>query len=175
MGTINRLSMIFVALFFLGTGICSADGLQDKSLQQEYKRLCKKMKSEGWKVHGRSRALEAALEAHFVALEAGGDSVVAIVGNGRSKSTNTAVNQAINDAKKRYASLLGSDIDIQRESKEENRNENGKVTTTSTFASDSQTTTKQNVKGFEPTMTVRRTLEDGTIEMQVYYVVRIIK
>lgn len=166
----KRIITICIALFLMSGG-CFADSPKSKELQKEYKRVCKELKSNGWKVYGKLQTLEDALKNHFRMLEEGGDSLVSITGLGSAKSANLAARKATNHASTQYASLKGSEIVTTIDSDVETTQVGGEVETKTVFSATNRTSTNQNVKALNPNLTVYRTLKDGTVEMQAFFII----
>ena len=171
MTTIRRLVAILIALFLMGGG-CLADTLKSKVLQKEYKKVCKELKSNGWKVYGKQRTLDEALKEHFQVLEEGGDSLLPITGHGKGKSVNIAVRKATTHAAVQYASMKGSTVESIFGSEIATTQVGDDVETKTVFDAASRTTVNQNIKALTPNLTVYRTLEDGTVEMQSFFLVK---
>ena len=161
-----------MALLLSSTVSSWANSLKSKELQKEYKKVCKQLKNDGWKVYGKPQTLDAALEEHFLALEEGSDSLMVITGFGSAKSTDIASRKATTHAAKQYASMKGSDINREITTKIETTQAGDEVATNTSFESAGRTTTQQNVKAFVPHLTLHRTLEDGTVEMQAFFLVK---
>ena len=171
MVTIKRFATIFVALFLLSTGECFANSPKSKMLQKECKRICKQLKSDGWKVYGKLQTLDDALKEHFRLLEEGGDSLLSITGHGSAKSANLAALKAANHATMQYASMKGSEIKGIVNTQIQTAQVSDEVKSQTMFDATHRTTTQQTVKAMSPNLTVYRTLEDGTIEMQAFFLV----
>lgn len=170
MAIIKRFFTILIALF-LTQGGSFANTPKSKELQKECKKICKELKSNGWKVYGKLQTLDDALKEHFRALEEGGDSLLSITGLGSAKSANLAARKATNHATVQYASMKGSQIEGIITTKIATTQMSDEVKSQTSFDATHRTKVEQNVKALTPNLTVYRTLEDGTIEMQSFFLI----
>ena len=164
--------VIILAALFLIDGACFASSPKTKELQKECKRVCKELKSNGWKVYGKLQTLEEALKDHFRVLEESGDSLLPITGFGSAKSANLAARRATNHATVQYASMKGSMVESTASTTINTTQASDEVTSKTVFDATHRTTTEQNIKAMTPNLTVYRTLADGTVEMQAFFLVK---
>lgn len=146
---------------------------RNKSLDKECKTVCKRLKSEGWNVYGSMKNLDDAVKEHYRLLQEGGDSVMTLVGTAKGKTVNNVVRMATNDASVQYAALKGSDVDGRAISQVSTRKTDSlEVVNEETFDAIYRTRIEQQVKSLSPDLTLTRTLQDGNIEVQSYFIVK---
>lgn len=138
--------------------------------QKESKKLAKAMTAEGWKVLGGGKSVKEALDAHYKALEQGGDTLTPIEARAKAKDLNLAVRKSQNYAARQYASML--------ETKVEGTNKlqistapNEESSSQTKFSSDFQSSTDLKIKSLKPTAIFYRSTSDGGVEVRAFYLV----
>lgn len=161
---------LFLFLCFLGGVCCIAQtGNLSKSSMKNYKKTCKLLKKEGWKVYDKVSSIEDAMMKYYLQLEAGADTVVEFVVTGQAKNANKAYLQAkhratLGQAAKKSLYVKGSSgvkvsVDKSGESNTKMHHSN-------------MAETEQTIKSISPTLSLYRTLKDGTTEINLYYITK---
>jgi len=141
----------------------------DKSTRKEVKSTSKALGKAGWQVFGTTKSIEDALTRHYqVLLQHAGNQP--LESSGRSKNLNVAVRRCETDAKARYASMMGSQVEAHTETTIQNTT-GSDTQSSSDFSAHSHTSTRQTIKGLTPTVVFYRTLSDGSYEARALYVV----
>ena len=169
MRLLNKITIACIALFFTGSTFCWAANPLSKAMQKAYKAECKQLKKEGWKLDNNTLSVEDAMLEYYQQLDKGGQNVMHIIGFGQSKTANIALQKAMTNARAQWTATQGGNVSgsttIQI-SNEQSASPTSKQESESTIRSSSE----QVVKGFHPTVSLSRTLPDGTIEVRLYYI-----
>lgn len=170
MKLMNKLIIAFLALFVTGNSLSWAANPLSKPMQKAYKAECKQLKKEGWKLYDNSKSVEDALLDYYKLLDKGGQDVSHIVGFGQSKSANMAMRKAMTNAKAQWTSTQESEVSGSTTIRMSNE-QSGTVTSKQESESAIRSSSEQVVKGFNPTVSLTRTLPDGNVEVRLYYIV----
>lgn len=164
-----KTALLFLLLAFVGTSTFAGNGKLSKDLQKSYKKECKQLKKDGWKVYDKALSLEDAMMVFYQRLDAGGKDIQHIVATGKGKKVNLAYSKAQNSAKVQLASM--------RESKIEGQTTINMSQSAEGSANEAQTSIRSNVeqtvKAFTPVVSLSRTLPDGTEEIRLYYLINL--
>lgn len=164
--------MMAVCMMFSFSNAQTTNKALEKALKKEYKAKKKEYKKEGWKLFGSSRSLDVALLSHYERLRSLGEDGYEVVGVAtRFKSKNVGKQMAANNACVTYAQNSGSHIkgrilsDMQ-----------GDAIVTSNefekFYAAYERLVEKEIKGeMQESYAIIRDNEDGTFEMQVFYIV----
>lgn len=165
----NKIAIAFVVLFFTGSTLGIAGNTLSKAMQKAYKAECKQLKKEGWKLYDNSKSVDDAMLDYYKRLDEGGKDVMHVIGFGQSKTANIAFQKAMSNAKAQWSSSQESNVSGSttiQVSNEQSASATSKKESESAIHSNSE----QVVKGFHPTVSLSRTLPDGTIEVRLYYI-----
>lgn len=164
---------MFLLLFLLtGSASCMAEGIKNKAIKKECKRMTKQLKKEGWKVFdATSTDLTTAVQSFYEALEAGGSKVRPLSATGTASNVNIAKSKAKTHAAQDYASQLRSEVQSITNIKIENTQDGDAVASQKEVESNLSVKVEQLVKGMTPMLTLRREL-DGKTEVQMLYIVK---
>jgi hypothetical protein len=165
----NRIYLLLVLLILGGTScLAKTEGLS-KSSQKSYKKECKRLNKEGWKVFDKSISLDEAMLKHFLEMEASADSILEVIVEGQAKNINTAYSQAKHRASVGQASRISVHIKGQTDVQMSIVSDNSAKTR---FRNSTYTHVQQTIKALSPTLSLYRTLKDGTTEINLYYLVK---
>lgn len=168
----KKLVLIIMAMALVMPATVSAQNKTlEKALKKEYKSKMKEYKKEGWKIFGTSRSLDVALLKHYEKLDAMGDDGMEIVGTAKFKSKNVGNQMALNNACNEYARMAGSHVkgrivgdiasdgvDLEAEFDK--------------FYAAYEAQVEKEIKGeMKKSYSVIRELDDGTFEMQTFFIV----
>lgn len=164
---------LFLLLWVIGTLAAEAgDGKLSKELQKAYRKECKALKKEGWKVYGNALTLDAAMLRYYQNLEQGGEQVQHFVGTGQSKKVNTAYTKARTSAMAQLASMRESQIEALVSIEMSNSEKGDTATSRKDVESQIRSKVEQTIKSLSPVVSLSRTLPDGANEIRLYYVVK---
>jgi hypothetical protein len=172
--TMKMKRVLATCLLLIGlTGFvtCHADDRQQyKAFLKECKKQAKQLTKEGWTVWGASQTIEDAMKMHLEAMQGNGGNTIEIKGHGLAMTENVALTKAKNNANVQYAQIKGTDVESIEKRKV--ASETGSETsTTEHYEATSNLKSKHLVRKMIPTVTLMRTLANGTYEALVYYVV----
>jgi hypothetical protein len=164
--------MVLLLFFAAGSTACMAQGIKNKAIKKECKRMTKQLKKEGWKVFDTtSTDLNAAVQAFYEALEAGGSNVQSLTATGTASNMNMAKSKAKAHAAQDYAGQLRSEVESITNVEVQNI-QNGETVSSQKDMKNSLTVkVEQMVKGMTPMLTLRREI-DGKTEVQMLYIVK---
>ena len=144
----------------------------EKRIKREYKAKMKEYEKDGWKHFGSSRSLEVALLSHYDKLRELGDEGTELVGiASRFRSKNVGKQMAANSACVTYAQQAGSYVKGRVVSELQG---NGIEPTDEIdkFYAAYERLVEKEIKGeMSESYTIVRDLQDGTYEMQVFYII----
>ena len=165
----NKRKYLFFLLCFLGTTLCWAQkGNLTKSTMKSYKNECKQLKKEGWKAYDNALSLDDVMIKYYQQLEAGGDNVFVVTGMGQDKNINKAYSQAKHRASVALASKKGVSVENHTIMKM-SVTANGSTSDTRNI---SAAQAEQIIRAQKPAASLCRKLEDGDIEINLYYIIR---
>ena len=144
----------------------------EKRLKQEYKTKMKEYKKDGWKLFGSSHSLDVALLTHYDKLNSLGEDGREVLGiASRFKSKNVGKQMAINNACLTYAQQAGSHVkgrvisDMAGDGVEADEEFDH-------FYAAYERLVEKEIKGeMSESYSIIHNNEDGTFEMQVYFIV----
>lgn len=151
------------------TALASDKNKLSKDAQKSWKKECKLLKKEGWKVYDKNQPLEDAMLVFFQKQETGGEQLLRVIGNGKSSKVNVAYTQAKNSASAQWATMRESNVAAATSIQIQSGGDS--VSNRQQFNSNIRTNTEQTVKAFVPVVSLMRTLPDGTKEIRLYYLV----
>lgn len=170
---LKKTSWLLLILWCVGTLTAQAgDGKLSKELQKAYKKECKELKKEGWKVYDNPLALDAALLKYYQKLEQDGGQAQHIVGTGQAKKVNTAYTKARTSAMAQLASMRESQVEALVSIEMSNSERGDSATSRKDVESQIRSKVEQTIKSLAPLVTLCRTLPDGMNEIRMYYVVK---
>ena len=160
---------LFLFLCFLGSICCIAQtGNLSKNGLKNYKKTCKQLKKEGWKVYDKALSLDDAMMKYYLQLEAGADSVVEFVVEGQAKNANKAYLQAKHRAT--FGQAAKKSLYVKgKTSVKESSDKSGEMTK---IHHSNVAETEQSIKSLSPALSLYRTLKDGTTEINLYYITK---
>lgn len=142
----------------------------DKKTEKAYLKLCKKevkqLQADGWKVFGKSQALEEALLAYYME-QANGAQYIHVQQEGRNY--NEALNRAKLEAQKSYAEAIESTIRVQVEAELKAAGTDDNAPSDNNFQAKFKQKVDQRVQELEPRLTLTREKKDGHVEVKQYY------
>lgn len=148
------------------------DKVLEKRIKREYKAKMKEYEKEGWKHFGSSRSLEVALLSHYDKLRELGDEGTELVGiASRFRSKNVGKQMAANSACVTYAQQAGSYVKGRVVSELQG---NGIEPTDEIdkFYAAYERLVEKEIKGeMSESYAIVRDLQDGTYEMQIFYII----
>lgn len=161
--------LFFLILTVAGSSAHAGNGKLNKDMQKSYKKECKLLKKEGWKVYDKVQSIEDALMAYYQQMDAGGKDIQHIVTTGRGKQVNQAYSKAQNSAKVQLASMRETKITGETTI---NMSQSAEGSTNEAQTS-IRSNVEQTVKAFKPLVSLARTLPDGTQEIRLYYLINL--
>ena len=164
---------LFLLLWLVDTQATEAgNGKLSKELQKAYKKECKLLKKEGWKVYDNAVTLDAVLLRYYQELERGGEQVQHFVGIGQSKKVNTAYTKARTSALAQLASMRESQIEAMVGIEMYNSEKGDSAASQKDVESQIRSRVEQTIKSLSPVVALCRTLPDGVNEIRLYYIVQ---
>lgn len=163
---------LFLLLCNLAGVCCLAQtGELSKRGMKSYKNTCKQLKKEAWKVYDNELSLDDAIMKYYRQLEAGADSVLEMMYSGQARNVNNAYSMAKHRASVGQASrkslYFKSNTSMLESASSGKSGENESVIHIGNYAH-----TTENVKSLTPALCLYRTLDDGTTEINLYYLIK---
>ena len=158
-----KIFLILSLCFLCNTCCLSGKEPLSKEASKNYKKVCKQLKQDGWKVFGKEQSLDEAMMQYYLQMETDADSIQQqVVGMGQDKNINIAYSQAKHRATVANATHKGVIIEAFSEMI---------MSSSSGCSSRFETTahTKQIIRSATPVLSLYRTLSDGTTEINLYY------
>lgn len=156
---------------FAGFCCLAQTGSLSKRGMKSYKNTCKQFKKEAWKVYDSDLSLDDAIMKYYQQLEAGADSVLEMMYSGQARNVNNAYSMAKHRASVGQASrksLFFKSNTSMLESVSSGKSGENK----SEIQIGNYSYTTENVKSLTPALSLYRTLEDGTTEINLYYIIK---
>ncbi len=166
------LGLLMLLLLVSATGVQAQNKALEKALKKEFKVKQKELKKGGWKVYGSSRSADVVLLTHFDKLSTMGEDAFEVVGvASKFKSKNVGVQMAYNNAVVSYAQTAGSYVRGRVTSDISGDGTDAEGEFEHFYAAYEREIGKE-IKGeMELSFSVIRDLEDGTFELQSYFIV----
>jgi len=145
---------------------------KDKDIQKECNKMIKRLKAEGWSVHGNTKSLEDALHTYYEEIEKADTDIQIIIGNAEAKNINQAISKAQHHLKAQYASMMESKI--TGETNIQMKNEVSESTAKSNIEFDStyESSVNYKLKTIKPNLIITRTKPNGNVEIQMFLIVK---
>ena len=144
----------------------------NKALKKEYKVKMKEFKKGGWTLYGSSRSLDVALLNHYGKLNKEGDEAYEIVGTcSKFKSKNVGHQTSINNACNIYAQQAGRQLKGRIVSDIAGNGDDTATEFDHFYAAYESLVQKEMNGELQESFSVIRTNEDGSYEMQTFFVV----
>ena len=144
----------------------------NKALKKEYKVKMKEFKKGGWTLYGSSRSLDVALLNHYGKLNKEGDEAYEIVGTcSKFKSKNVGHQTCINNACNIYAQQAGRQLKGRIVSDIAGNGDDTAAEFDHFYAAYESLVQKEMNGELQESFSVIRTNEDGSYEMQTFFVV----
>ena len=144
----------------------------NKALKKEYKVKMKEFKKGGWTLYGSSRSLDVALLNHYGKLNKEGDEAYEIVGTcSKFKSKNVGHQTCINNACNIYAQQAGRQLKGRIVSDLAGNGDDTAAEFDHFYAAYESLVQKEMNGELQESFSVIRTNEDGSFEMQTFFVV----
>ena len=168
----RRKFYLLLLLCNLASVYCLAQtGELSKRGMKNYKNTCKQLKKEAWRVYDNDLSLDDAIMKYYLQLEAGADSVLEMMYNGQARDVNKAYSIAKHRASMgqafRKSLYLKNNTSMLEYASSGKSGENKSEIHISNFAH-----TTANVKSLTPSLCLYRTLDDGTTEINLYYIIK---
>ena len=161
---INRI-LLCLFLCFMGStaSLWAEEGKLSKTTLKCCRKVCVQLKKEGWAVYDGRQSVEEVMMQYYQLLEAGADSVLHAIGQGKDRNVNRAYNQArhhvtAGEALRREASIKVITEILTTHSSEK-------------YFSNSLIHTEQSMKLLEPVVSLYRKKE-GEYEVQLLYLIK---
>jgi len=145
-----------------------------KRMQKECKRQVRLLQRDGWTVWGNPVSLSEAMNDHYRVLEQAGLGATVVEGRGASKNQNVALQKARNNAAVQYAALRESRVESETNTSIVNK-EGAEAETQIRVEQHSTSSSEQHIKNMQPTVSLCRTLDDGTFEVRIFFVVKLLE
>lgn len=145
-----------------------------KRMQKECKRQVRLLQRDGWTVWGNPASLSEAMNDHYRVLEQAGLGATVVEGRGASKNQNVALQKARNNAAVQYAALRESRVESETNTSIVNK-EGAEAETQIRVEQHSTSSSEQHIKNMQPTVSLCRTLDDGTFEVRIFFVVKLLE
>ncbi len=159
------------------TFVQAQNAIADKNLQKECKKTQKLLKKGGWKVYASTQSLESAVEKYYVEMEAGGDSVILVMGQSRAGNENMAMSKAMANALSLSAGMIETNVSSVTNMIIANINEGKDIHSKSESDTHIITHICQTMKGMKPSLRIYRRITDDkgkeVVEMNLFYLVRL--
>ena len=143
-------------------------------MQKECKRQVRILQRDGWTVWGNPASLSEAMNDHYRVLEQAGLGATVVEGRGASKNQNVALQKARNNAAVQYAALRESRVESETNTSIVNK-EGAEAETQIRVEQHSTSSSEQHIKNMQPTVSLCRTLDDGTFEVRIFFVVKLLE
>lgn len=166
--------LIFMMAFFLMIPCMNAQNSKalNKALKKEYKLKMNEFKKGGWKLYGSSRSLDVALLTHYEKLNKEGEETYEIVGEcSNFKSKNIGHQTTINNACNIYAQQAGRQLKGRIVSDIAGNADDVSAEFDHFYAAYESLVQKEINGELMESFSVIREKEDGTYEMQTFFIV----
>lgn len=164
----NRFILSLCVCFLVGMGCLAKTENLSKTAQKSYKKACKQLKADGWKVYGKVLSLDKALMQYYQLLGEAGENIQEVIGTGQDRNVNKAYSKARISVSKELASMKGIKVEgqtiVQMYETIADSTEAGTL-----LVSNTHTKIEQAITPIPPVLSLYRTQKDGTTEIKLFY------